>query len=399
MKIDVFFDVYPHPAKPYFEAQLTEWQRQGHHLRLFSCGQIPGATSAFPISFIHTLRERPVSLLTRILWRGLTQPARTWRIVRCSCSPIEIIKLLATDAQLPNQEPDIHFVHNLATAVRFSYLRHATPHAKLAIYYHGGEIPGVRQIPLTESAVALGRAHVVFSNTPASVAEAASRGAPADRTVPIPVGFPLERFAVPGYRAYIPNSRWRFVCVGRMAQEKGFDFAMNVLADLRKRNPAFTVTFIGCGPMLHNMKELAARLKMEDIVQFIGHVDSHKLIPMFADFDALLLTSLPVANSNWTETQATVMQEAMLMRTIVIASDFGGIRESLPQALHQFLYTPGSAPELLKSLMSLMNYELEDLRQLSEAGRRFVLSNYNIRTISQQLLAHAVGDTSSPQIG
>ena len=388
MKIDVFFDVYPHPAKPYFEAQLTEWQRQGHQLRLFSFGQIPGATSAFPITFIRTLREHPARLSAKILWRTVTRPARSWRIARCGRRPLQIVKLLATDAQLPTQPPDVHFVHNLATAVRFSYLRYAAPRTKLAIYYHGGEIPGVRQIPSTESAEALGRAHVVFSNTQASVAEAVARGAPAERTIAIPVGFPLEQFTVPEDRAFLPDNRWRFVCVGRMAPEKGFDFALNGFVSLREHIGSFTVTFIGNGPLLQKMKDLAAKLQLDDVVQFVGHVDSQELIRMLSEFDALLLSSLPRADSNWTETQATVMQEAMLMRTIVVASDFGGVRESLPRALHQFLYVPGSAPDLLKRLISLTNCEAGTLRELSEIARRFVLNNYDIRKVNEQLLAY-----------
>ncbi len=386
MRIDVFFDVYPHPAKPYFESQLTEWQHQGHQLRLFSQSSIAGASSTFAITFLRTLRQRPIRLLLLILWRCLTNPTRCRRVFRSTDGLMQRIKVLATDAQLPRQPPDVHFVHNLATAVSFSYLKCACPRTKLAVYYHGGEIPGVRQIPWEESSRALQRADVVFSNTQASIAEAVSRGARADLTACIPVGFALERFKLPDSRDYIPNGCWRFVCLGRMAPEKGFDVALNAFAALRRKTIGFQATFIGAGPELENLKELTNRLQLQDVVRFLGHIDFEKLTPTLAGFDALVLPSRPVQGSTWFETQATVMQEAMLMGAIVVASDIGGVRESLPAALHPYLFTPGSEAELADRLASVMQLAREEVRGAGLAARRFVEKNYDIRTINRKLL-------------
>ena len=395
MKIDVFFDVYPHPAKPYFEAQLTEWQRQGHQLRLYSFGQIPGAASEFPITFIRTLRERPIRLIARILWRAVTQPARSWRIFRYGRHPLQIIKLLATDAQLPARAPDLHFVHNLATAVRYSYLRHAAPGTRLAVYYHGGEIPGVRQIPLAESAEALNQAHIVFSNTNASVTEAISRGAPPDRTVAIPVGFPLDQFSVPNDRRYLPENCWRFVCLGRMAPEKGFDVVLRAFAALKRERQDFHLTLIGGGPALTSLRALATELELDNFVTFAGFIESYQdMVNRLATFDALIFASVPVPGSNFHDTQACVMQEAMLMGAGVIASSIGGIPESLPSILHPYLYTPGSRDELRARLSAAMKIDATEWQALAETARRFVIDNYDIREINERLLSRAAGNAN-----
>ncbi len=389
MRIDVFFDVYPHPSKPYFESQLSEWRRQGHVLRIYSLGQIPGGTSEFPISFIRTLRQAPLRLLGTILWRLARNPARSWRVMRSERQPLAIAKRLATDAQLPADPPDVYFVHNLATAVHFSYLRLAAPHTTLAIYYHGGEIPGVRQIPPEESVRALRRAHIVFSNTQASVDEVIARGAAPERTVRIPVGFPLERFAPPPNRTYLPDNCWRFVCLGRMAREKGFDVVLHAFAELRKQRQDFHLTLIGGGPELTALKALAAQLALGEHVTFAGFIESYQaMIAHLAMVDVLIFSSLPVPGSNFKDTQATVMQEAMLMGASVIASDIGGIRESLPTIFHPYLYTPGSQDELLARLSSMMTDDSATLRTLSQTGRQFVIDHYDIRSINAQLLAH-----------
>ena len=387
MKIDVYFDVYPHPSKPYFEAQLSEWRRQGHQLRLFSLGQIPGATSAFPITFVRTLRQRPARLIGKMLWRMLTCPGRSWRVARSERSPLLIAKRLATDAQLPPDAPDVHFMHNLATAVHFTYLRHATPRTTLAIYYHGGEIPGVRQIPFEESAGALGRAHVVFSNTAASVDEAVSRGAARETAVRVPVGFPLERFAPPVERPYLPEHRWRFVCLGRMAREKGFDVVLRAFAELKRQRQDFHLTLIGGGPELVPLKRLATQLELDDYVTFLGFIESYQdMVDHLAAVDTLVFSSLPVPGSNFRDTQACVMQEAMLMGASVVASDIGGIRESLPPVMHPYLYTPGSQDELLASLAAMMKNDATVLESMNQTARRFVVENYDIRRVNEALL-------------
>lgn len=389
MKIDVFFDVYPHPSKPYFEAQLTEWRRAGHALRIFSLGQIPGGRSEFPISFVRTLRQAPLRLVGKVLWRLLRDPARSWRVIRSEHHLLAIAKRLATDAQLPTDPPDVYFMHNLATAVYFSYLRLAAPRTTLAIYYHGGEIPGVRQIPPEESARALGRAHIVFSNTQASVNEVIGRGAAPERTVRIPVGFPLERFVPPQPRSYLPEHRWRFVCLGRMAREKGFDVVLQAFAELRKQRDDFHLTLIGGGPELTALKALATELALGERVTFLGFIDSYQaMVDHLGTVDSLIFSSLPVPGSNFKDTQACVMQEAMLMGAGVIASDIGGIRESLPAIFHPYLYSPGSRDELLSRLTAMMTHDAATLRSLSVTARQFVLDHYDIRAINQQLLTH-----------
>ncbi len=398
MKIDVFFDAFPHIAKPNMETQLLEWQRQGHQLRVFSLGGIGGASSAFPVKFIRTLRHRPIRLTFGILWCCATRPARSWRTLRRARNPIGAMKLLALDTQLPSDPPDVHFIHNLTAGVQLCYLKTTWPAVTLAIYYHGGELPGVPQIPAKGAADALQCADIVFSNTQASIDEVVARGAARERTACAPTSFPLEQFRQPEGRRHLPGNQWRFVCLGRLSPEKGFDIALNAFAELRRHTSAFDVTIIGDGPTLQSLKALSDRLQLQDTVRFLGHIDSSRLIPLLAEFDAMILSSIPIQGSNWRETQATVMQEAMLMGTIVVASDIGGVRESLPPVLRPYLYRPGSAEELLERLLSLTALDREALRALSEVARGFVMEHYDIRKVNEKLLAR-VASICSPHAG
>jgi glycosyltransferase involved in cell wall biosynthesis len=386
MRIDVFFDAFPHPAKPNMEAQLLEWQRQGQRLRIFSFGRIGNATSAFPVTFLESIRSHPVRMIGKMVSRALHEPSRTWRIIRTAPGVRAALKRLERDAQLPADPPEVHFMHNLAAAVPLSYLKAACPNTTHAIYYHGGELPGVPQIPAPQAATALGCADIVFSNTRASIEEVVARGAQRERTACAPTAFRIDRFQLPTDRRYLPEGRWRFVCVGRMSPEKGFDSALKAFAALRQRNVPLALTLIGDGGMRCRLEALADRLQLGDSVHFLGHLDIEALIPRLADFDALVLSSVPVAGSNWRETQGTVMQEAMLMGTVVVASDLGGVRESVPAGLHAYLYPPGSVDGLVDRLAALMRLDEAALRDLSHAARSFVVENYDIRIVNQRLL-------------
>lgn len=387
MKIDVFFDAFPHPAKPNLETQLLEWQRQGHCLRIFSLGPIGNATTAFTVTFLKGLRQQPFRMMWRVLSRVFETPARSWQIVRNAPGFRVAAKRLARDAQLPPDSPDVHFMHNLTVAVPFSYLEAAAPSATYAIYYHGGELPGVPQISAANAADALGRAELVFSNTPASVAEVIGRGACRERTICAPTSFDIKQFQLPADRRYLAGGRWRFVCVGRMAPEKGFDLALKSLSALRQRNLPCELTVIGDGPEQSALEALVDRLYLHDTVRFMGRLEFSALIPQLAEFDVLILSSVPVAGSNWRETQATVMQEAMLMGAVVVASDIGGARDSLPPELHRYLFPPGSVDELTDRLHALMQLNEPALRALSEIARRFVVENYDIRQVNGLILS------------
>ena len=386
MNIDVFFDAFPHPAKPNMEAQLLEWRRQGHQLRIFSLGAIGNARSALPVTFLRGLRQHPGLLMWKTLSRLFWEPARAWHIMRNSPGLTAAIKRLTRDAQLPTDPPDVHFMHNLAVAVPFAYLKSAIPNTTFAIFYHGGELPGVPQIPAQAAADALGSADLVFSNTPASVAEVIGRGARRERTFCMPTALDVERFQPPSDRRYLPGGRWRFVCVGRLSPEKGFDIALKALSTLRRRNAPCDLTVIGDGPERSALETLADRLHLSEAVRFVGHLDFSALIAQLADFDALILSSVPIPGSNWRETQATVMQEAMLMGALVVASDIGGARDSLPPPLHPYLYPPGSVDELADRLTAMMQLDDATLRTLGQVARRFVVDGYDIRHVNRQIL-------------
>jgi glycosyltransferase involved in cell wall biosynthesis len=385
MQICVLVDVYPHPFKPYFDVQFEEWQRAGHELRVFSLARIPNASSPVSVTTVNTLREAPVSLALRILGRCLTAPLRTFQLLTAPGSLFEAIKLLALDAQLPRKAPDVFFLHNLAAGVRFWYLKRIFPRVPVGLYYHGGELPGVAAITREQSQRALAGMDLILTNTRYSAQESVDRGARPEQIRIVPVGFRLEEYPWLEQRPYQPGGRFRIVSIGRVALEKGFDVALRALAELQRRGTVeFDFTLIGDGPEMTNIRQVARECGMESRVRFTGALPLKEVVKALSDADVLVLSSVP--RNTWQENQACVMQEAMLLGAVVVASDTGGVAESIPEEMRGYLFKPGEPEQLTDKLEQLLLTGAAKLRELGRVGRKFVVQNYDVRELNARIL-------------
>jgi glycosyltransferase involved in cell wall biosynthesis len=95
----------------------------------------------------------------------------------------------------------------------------------------------------------------------------------------------LEAF-VPGDKlAFLPNpvtngttsqaigfSMPTVITVGRLVRQKGLDVLLKAWAKVEEAKPGWRLAIVGGGPLEGELKELAAALKIEDSVEFIGHV-------------------------------------------------------------------------------------------------------------------------------
>jgi glycosyltransferase involved in cell wall biosynthesis len=393
MQIRVLVDVYPHPFKPYFDVQFEEWQRAGHDLAVFSLARIPGAVSPVSVTTMKTLREAPLTLTLRCLGRLIGTPLRSLKLIQGAGSLLERVKLLALDAQLPPTAPDVFFMHNLAAGARVWYLKRLFPQVPIGLYYHGGEIPGVAAISREQAGRALKGTDLVLTNTQSSAGEIVERGARADQIRIVPVGFRLEDYPWVESRPYQPNGRFRIVSVGRVAPEKGFDVAIRALSELQRRGTVdFEYTLIGDGPEMTNIRRVVQECGMESHVRFTGALPITEVVKALSDADVLVLPSVP--RNTWKENQACVMQEAMLMGTVVVAADIGGVSESIPEEMRQFLFPAGEQQPLTDSIERLLRKGAAELRELGKVGRNFVIRKYDVRELNARILTvlHEVKD-------
>jgi glycosyltransferase involved in cell wall biosynthesis len=117
--------------------------------------------------------------------------------------------------------------------------------------------------------------------------------------------------------------------IGRLDEHKGAHIAVQAFARAAVGREA-SLTVIGAGPQLDELRTTAATAKIIDQVGFSGAVDQAELFRRLAEFDVVLVPSL--TTTRWKEQFGRVAVEAMAYGVVVIASDSGSLREVVADA-------------------------------------------------------------------
>ena len=400
MKIVFLIDVYPHPFKPYFDVQFEELVRDGHEVHVFSLAALGGDwTHLIPMGVNYRLfraaRDYPVHAAIGAIRTAIQSPHRTLRLLRIwrqrGLGFKDLVRMVVLHSQQPRGGTDLFFVHNLAAAVQFWYVAEIEPQTPYVMYYHGGELPGVPSISPRAARRAFAATHLVFTNTLAAAQDVISRGCRPDKVRVVPVGFRIDDYQPAGSRPSRAPGTIRLLAVGRVAVEKGLDIALKALAILRKSQSTrhAKLTIVGDGPDLPRIKSLAADWQLTDCVRFTGRLDHSAVLEEMREADALVLTS--IGGNTCSETQACVVQEAMLMNLPVVASAIGGVPESMPDELRHFLFTPGDPLQLAKRIHDLFGDCGHDPQALGTIARDFAVVRYDVRHTSARILAEVAG--------
>lgn len=108
--------------------------------------------------------------------------------------------------------------------------------------------------------------------------------------------------------------------VGRFAAEKRIDRLIAAHARIRKAHPDAVLVLVGEGPEQENLRALATRLGVADIILFAGRHEGVELAAWYRVGDLFVLASA-------SEPFGAVVNEALLAGMPVICSDKAGARE------------------------------------------------------------------------
>jgi phosphatidylinositol alpha 1,6-mannosyltransferase len=152
------------------------------------------------------------------------------------------------------------------------------------------------------------------------------------------------------------------VYVGRLAQEKGLDVALEAMAIAGRRSPRRLVfAFAGDGPYA-----TVCRAKAPPDSVFLGRIEGDTLSAFYASGDLFVFPST-------TDTFGNVLLEAMASRLPIVAADAPPSRELLGEGHYGKLVPPGDPSALAQALLDLAadpaQRERLAARGLEEAAR------------------------------
>jgi L-malate glycosyltransferase len=142
-----------------------------------------------------------------------------------------------------------------------------------------------------------------------------------------------------------PGERFHIGTVGRMVPIKGLDLFLEVAAALRRQTAAVRFSILGDGPLRDELTQQAARLGIEDCVEFVAPRPDP-----FGYYDSLDL----YLNTSVHEGLPLSVVEAMACGKPVVSAAVGGIPEIVTHGEHGFLVEgrdPGRFAERCLTLM------------------------------------------------
>jgi colanic acid/amylovoran biosynthesis glycosyltransferase len=396
MHIQIFVEWYPSSYKSYFDTQFAQFVQDGHDVTIFSLGTMGSndnpKISAFGLHskvrhYPGSLRDLPRHAMP-LADRVLRRPAQAYRVFRggkggkLRARVMDVARVLL----LPENPPDICLIHNLSTAVQMRLLRARYPNTPIALYYHGGEVPRwTNPISGDRARMAFEMADVVLTNTEWSRAQIIGRGCEPGKAVVLPMGFDLNDFIPPEPRTYRDDGKLRLVSAGRLSEEKGLDHAIDAIGMLEpEEQRLIEYTIVGDGYCRDDLERMAHARGLAALVRFTGTRSPKETILQMAEADALLLPSVPVGNC--LETQACVVQEALLMKTPVVTTRIGGVPESIPLNMQHLTCDCGDSAALKNVIRGLMLMEPSALHELGHAGREWAMQRYDIRVLNKRLI-------------
>lgn len=148
--------------------------------------------------------------------------------------------------------------------------------------------------------------------------------------------------------------KFDFVFVGRLVSDKGTDMCIELLNELQSiRDKNYSLTIIGDGPEMDNLKEIAKTYNLINDIRFLGFLPAEDIAKELNEHRYLLVPS------RWEEPFGIVALEGMACGCIPIVSDGGGLPDAVGKA--GVVFERNSLSSLVQSTIGLLdNVEQQD---------------------------------------
>lgn len=170
-----------------------------------------------------------------------------------------------------------------------------------------------------------------------------------------------------------PRPADQLLAVGNLEPLKGFAGLIEAVAALRARGVHARLDLIGGGEQERELRQLAERLGLADVVTFRG------VLPPDAVLAAMRAATILVHPPVSPDAMPTVIKEAMAVGTPVIASDLAGIPEMLDQGRCGVLVPPGDGAALARAIAALLE-DADRRRHYADAARLHMERRFDQRT-------------------
>ncbi|HZU72781.1 MAG TPA: glycosyltransferase [Acidimicrobiales bacterium] len=290
---------------------------------------------------VHRFRYAPGPAEVLAYGAGLLTTATT--PVGAAALPAYLAAMTGSIISLGRQwRPDVVHAHWWIPAGLTAAVAGRVLGAPLVITCHGSDVHLTRRPALARAAGLVLRQ--------AAVVAAVSERLATDVGALLGSGRPVDVLRMPvnmagrSIRPVPPSPPLRLAAVGRLASEKGFDTVISAVNRLVAQGHEVMLTIVGDGPLRRSLEALAAA--SGDAVSFAGAVGKDEMWGAIDGAHALVVPSRR-------EGLGLVALDALARGRPVIASDVGGLPESVEDGADGVLVPPGDVEAWVAAILRL----------------------------------------------
>jgi glycosyltransferase involved in cell wall biosynthesis len=199
---------------------------------------------------------------------------------------------------------------------------------------------------------------------------------PAERLAVIPDFVDCRHFD-PAATQHRAGDAPTIVAIGRLSREKGHAVLLRAMLAVARSCPGARLVLAGQGEQRSALEAQAAAAGISPIVEFLGFVPDVR--PVLAAADVFAMPSL-------SEGLGVAALEAMAMAKPVVATNVGGLPESVAGGETGLIVPAGDADALAEALVALLS-DRERARVMGEAGRQRALTTFDRGPIVDRIIA------------
>lgn len=178
------------------------------------------------------------------------------------------------------------------------------------------------------------------------------------------------------------EGKFVFLFAAVFDERKGVFTTINAFKETLKELPDARLVMIGIGKLWPQAKDLVNQLGIKDRVTFIEWLPNHELAGIFSSVDVLVHPSEPY--KGWEEQMGSTLLQASSSGLPVIATNTGGIPESIIHKKTGILIEPKNIQALSEAMIYLANNP--GVRaEFGRQGREHVLREYSHKVVAERL--------------
>ncbi|MBF0510756.1 MAG: glycosyltransferase [Candidatus Omnitrophica bacterium] len=204
-------------------------------------------------------------------------------------------------------------------------------------------------------------------------------GAPVERIYNHPVGIHVGRYVSLPLKTPEQGEVIRILSVGRLVEEKGFGYAIDVIHQLVYERGLTHIEYciIGDGPLREELQAKVKSLKLTDKVFFLGYQPQDGVEQSLACAHLFLLSSVA-------EALPVVLMEAQASGLPVVATRVGSVHQLVMDGVSGFIVAPEDVHGMCDKLEYLIRHPFQ-WKAMGQEGRRSIQEHYDVKALNLKL--------------